>query len=101
MHHRTNFRTQNRALPDELPRPPSEPPHEPLIIKIPPRGIPEPEPWPPRPPQEPDLDEDDQLPWIPPRVPPAPNDRPGLAKGGDCYRGLDPDRNSSLRLSRG
>jgi hypothetical protein len=87
MHHRSNFQAQNRVLPDELLGPPAKPPHEPLIIKIPPGGTPTPEPWPPRPPREPDIDEDDQQPWIPPRRrPPVPNDRPRLARAGECHR---------------
>ncbi len=77
MRHFTQTPPQKVALPDRLPRPPSEPPHEPLIIKMPPGGIIIPEPWPPVTPDEPEIDESDEPTRLPPDMPPpAPEDRP-------------------------
>ena len=89
MHNLDHIQSQNRALPDELPRPPAKPPHEPLIIKIPPRDTNIPEPWPSPPPDQPEIDNDGEAPAIPPTWPPStPPDRPSLTNVAALRRKL-------------
>jgi hypothetical protein len=83
MHHLSQTAFQHVALPDRLPRPPSKPPDERLIIKIPPRGIIVPEPWPPALPDEPEIDKPDEPTWPRPEMPPPhPADRPSVIDNG-------------------
>jgi len=83
MRYLAQIASQQVALPDRLPRPPSKPPDEPLIIRIPPRGIIVPEPCMPVPPDESEIDELDEPTWPRPEMPPPhPADRPSVIDNG-------------------
>jgi hypothetical protein len=61
------------AMPNQPPKPPCDPPREPLIIRVPPSQIRLPEQEPTGPPDEPEMELPDEPFWIPPEMPPPPH----------------------------
>jgi hypothetical protein len=70
------------VMPNQPPKAPDKPPREPLIIKIPPRGIRLPEQEPSKPPDQPEIEVPDPWDrWPPPEMPPprCPEDRVAIS----------------------
>ena len=72
----------SEAMPNQPPKPPCDPPREPLIIRVPPSQIRLPEQEPPGPPDEPEMELPDEPFWIPPEMPPppCPEDRASMSR---------------------